>query len=199
MPYRISQHPAGRLNIPAIEVASMTGAITDFNTFFVATSPQLGVLQLAKVGDSIAKTEPVKGDFSNGKSILKGDDCLDVKIHFYKDTLGTVRLKTIFLPPAKQCLAYIIDDMQKAVIPGVPNNFQMVQPNGNEKYNVFYGAEEFSIHSMVRKSDGKLLVGIMENLLVLQAKFQCDAGYKNCQGPYPFHIKRILKVELVRQ
>ncbi len=38
-PYRISLHPKGKLDIPPIQDAGMTGEITDFNTFFVAISP----------------------------------------------------------------------------------------------------------------------------------------------------------------
>src|SRR5688572_25580041 len=62
-PYALSLDSKGSLALPKIDVADMTGPITDFHTFYVAVGPQLGLKQLKKAGDQVVKPELVKGDF----------------------------------------------------------------------------------------------------------------------------------------
>lgn len=196
-PYRISLDPRGRLLIPAIDIPSMTGSITDFNTFFVAVGPQLGATKLQKTGDSLEKGEPVKGNFSNGKNILQGEDCLLVSVKMTEETTKNVLLKTSFLPPSHPCLSYITPDMLTPVVGDTLNNFQMVMPAGNGQYNVQYGREYFYINSRIRKSDGKIEEAGMSNTLHLKVRIHCGADYKACQMEVPFVIERTLKLELL--
>jgi hypothetical protein len=196
-PYRISLHPKGELNLPKIEEAAMTGEITDFNTFFVAISPKLGIDKLKKEGDIYHQKDPVKGDFSNGKDITLGNDCLSVTIMLADDTKDSLLLQTHFMPPKDTCLHYLTDDMRQPVITDTINNFQMVRPFANNRVNVLYGRENFIIKSTVRKKDGKLTQATMTNNLVLKIKLACDDQYNNCQGTMPFTIYRTLKLELL--
>jgi hypothetical protein len=195
-PYRISLHPAGTVAIPKIDVPGMTGPITDFITFFVAVSPQSRITTLEKKGDSLIKKETVKGNFANGKTILYGEDCLAVKGYITDVTRASVKLRTLFLPPAQSCLSFLLEDMNKEVTAGVLNNFQMVQPAGG-KVNVFFGNEEFTINSVLRRKDGKITGADMSNTLHLKLRMGCDNSYKNHQMEVPFHIQRNLKLELL--
>jgi len=138
-PYRISLDPRGSLAIPLIKVPSMTEPVTDFNTFFVAIAPQVGATGLEKKGDSLLKTSPVKGDFSNGKNILKGEDCLQVSVYMTDQTNRTVSLHSAFLPPKQSCLSYLIPEMNIPVIKDTMNNFQMLMPGENNSFIIQYG------------------------------------------------------------
>lgn len=196
-PYRISLHPDGTIAIPKIEVPGMTGPITDFITFFVAVGPQSRITTLGKKGDSLVKKEPVKGNFANGKNILYGEDCLAITGYITDVTRDKVKLRTAFLPPAQSCLTFLVDDMDKPVVTGVRNNFQMVQPTSPGKYNVQFGNELFYINSTVSRKDGKITGADMSNTLQLTLRINCDSTYKNWQTEIPFHIQRNLKLELL--
>ena len=196
-PYRISLDPAGRIDLPKIEVPAMTGAVEDFNTFFVAISPLIGATQLKSAGDTFEVKKPIKADFSNGTTILNGEDCFTVFMKMTGNTKSTVMLHTAFMPTAQPCLTYLLDEMNKPVINDTANNFQMVMPLGNDKYNVQYGREMFYINSTVRKRDGKITFAEMNNTLTLHLKVFCDKNYSNCQADVPFTEQRNLKLELL--
>ncbi|MGN7722541.1 hypothetical protein [Chitinophaga sp. 22620] len=195
-PYRISLHPSGSLHIPPIGQPGMTGAITDFNTFFVAVSHQSGAGKLLKKGDSINKASPVTGDFSNGKTILKGQDCLQIIAQMTASNARSVEIKTSFLPPAQTCLQYFADDLAVPVAGDTVNNFQMVMPAGPGQYIVQAGREYFIIHSTVRKKDGKISSAVMVNDLKLRMKINCGENYTGCQREMPWNIYRQVRLEL---
>lgn len=196
-PYRISLHSGGRLDLPAIQEAGMTGEITDFNTFYVAISPRLGIGQLHKQYDSFTRAENVIGNFSNGKDILKGEDCLQATAVLQSIMEDQAVIQTDFIPPATQCLQYFTAEMTKPVAGGTINNFQMVRAAANNKVNLFYGNERFNINSTVSRKDGKLLSALMSNSLLLQLKLNCGQDYTECQHTMPFTINRRIRLELI--
>jgi hypothetical protein len=196
-PYRISLAPAGKLDLPKIEVPTMTEPIEDFNTFFVAVSPKLGATALREVGDSIVKKEPVKADFSNGAFILKGDDCFSIILKMTALSGTQANTEADFLPSKEACFSYLLDEMKVPVVTNVANNFQMVQPTGNQQFNVQYGREIFNIMTATQRSDGKILNASMNNTLNLKLKINCDKDYKNCQTVLPILIQRDLTLYLL--
>ena len=198
-PYLISLSGGGRMDLPKIDVAEMTEPVQDFNTFFVAVSPQIqGISQLKKTGDSVSVDKPVIADFANGTSILKGQDCLAITAKLVNDEKKEVSIYTSFLAPVQPNLKYIISDMNTPVVADIPNNFQMVTPgSSNNKFNIDYGREFFYINSTVRKSDGKIVKADMFNQLNLKIKVNCDDQYKNCQISIPFAEQRKLTLELL--
>jgi hypothetical protein len=198
-PYLISLSGSGRIDLPKIEVAEMTEPVQDFNTFFVAVSPQIqGINQLKKTGDSVFVDKPVIADFSNGTNILKGEDCLAITAKLVNDDKKEVFVYTSFLAPAQPNLKYIISDMNTPVVANIPNNFQMVTPGtNNNQFNIDYGREYFYINSTIRKSDGKIVKADMFNQLNLKIKVNCDDQYKNCQISIPFAEQRKLTLELL--
>ena len=196
-PYRISLHEKGRLDIPKIDIAGMTGEITDFNTFFVAVSPKLGTSEFKKPGDVYVKKETTIGDFANGKDILKGNDCLAIQVKLTGNNKDNSLFETSFLPPANSCLSFLTEDMKMPVAGDTINNIQMVQPAGNNRVNVTYGRENFIIKSSIQQKDGKIKEASMVNRLTLNVKVFCDDQYANCQTTMPFTILRNLKLELI--
>ena len=191
-PYRISLDPKGRIDLPKIEVPSLTEPIQDFNTFFVAVSPLVGATRLNKKGDSIINKEPVKADFSNGANILKGEDCIGFYVKIADITKKNVMLYTSFYPPSQPCLSFLSPDMNTPVVTDTINNFQMVMQLSPDKYLVQYGRESFYINSTMQRPDGKLISATMFNKLNLKLKINCDKDYKGCQFEMPFAEERKL-------
>lgn len=197
-PYTLSLDSNGSLALPKIDVPDMTGPITDFHTFYVAVGPQLGLKQLKKAGDQVVKPDMVKGDFANGKTILVGNDCLQITSGITEINKQQVIIKTQFLPPASPCLTFLLDDMKEPVIKDTLNNFQMVRPGAGGLYNVQYGREFFTINTSIRKTDGRIGKADMHNLLNLKVKLNCDSTYQQCQREVPFKIERNLTLELLK-
>jgi hypothetical protein len=197
MPYLISLHPKGKLEIPKIDVQGMTGAIQDFATFFVAVSPHIGATALQYTGETFIRKELVTGNFANGMNILKGDDCFVVAMQLDELTEDQVRLTTSFQPPLKNGLSYLLKEMEVPVVKDTLNNFQMVLALGNGRYNVQYGKEAFVITTSIARKDGKIKQAEMYNQLNLKLKINCDAAYNDCKMEVPFLITRKLKLKLL--
>jgi hypothetical protein len=198
IPYSISLDPRGRLEIPKIKEASMTGPITDFNTFLVAVSPQLGATKLSAPGEIQINPQPVTGNFANGTTIIKGLDCLKTSVQLDEINPDNVVITTYFLPPPQPCLSYLLPEMNTPVVKDTLNNFQMVVPVGKDRFNIQYGREYFVIRSVVRKSDGKIISATMNNVLTLKLKYNCTGEYKDCKGEFPSNIERKLTLELLK-
>jgi hypothetical protein len=197
-PYRISLDSRGSVNLPKIEVWQMTEPIEDFNTFFIAVGSMFpGMDELTSKGDSLTMGFPIVADFSNGVSILKGQDAFFMRFKVEGITGVNFILKTAFLPPAKPGFAYLTADMNTQVVAGTFNNFQMVAPAGNGLYDVQYGREYFTITNTIRKSDGKIVKGEMFNRLNTQLMSSCDKDYKNPASVRPYSERRILTLELL--
>lgn len=197
-PYRISLHPKGKLDIPPIDEPGMVGEITDFNTFFVAISPKMGIDSLHIPGYIFRKPESLQGNFANGKDILKGDDCLQVSSHYAGKEKNDVSIITDFIPPSTPCLRFLSPEMAAPVSGDSLNNFQMVRAGAGGKVNLFSGREKFRINSVVESKEGKLVRASMINQLTLKLKLNCDADYTNCQHTMPYNIERKITLELLR-
>jgi uncharacterized protein len=196
-PYRISLHPRGGVPMPKLTVAQMTEPISDFNTFFVAISGLPGSSTLKKVGDKYSNPWPVIGDFSNGKNILKGQDCLQTSVDLTGVTKEAYTLLTSFMPPAKPNLTYVTAAVDTPVVADTMNNFQMVMPAGGDKFSFQYGREFFQINSVVARDDGKLLSATMSNLLTLKLQVNCDSVYQHCQTKMPYSEERKLTLTMI--
>jgi hypothetical protein len=196
-PYRISLSPGGRVDLPRIEVPEMTEPIQDFNTFFVAVSPLVGIAGLRQKADSFALKDPVKADFSNGAAILKGEDCIAIAVKLTGLSHDNAMLYSSFFPSNQACLSFLLPEMNTPVIADTVNNFQMVLQLGPDKYLVQYGRELFYINTTIRRSDGKITGATMFNRLDLKMKINCDKDYKGCQLEMPFSEERKLKLELL--
>jgi hypothetical protein len=196
-PYIISLDPKGKIDLPKIEISEMTEPIQDFNTFFIAVSPIIGATKLSKKGDTASIPQAVKADFSNGSTILKGEDCIDISVKLTDVSKSQVMLHTSFSPPSQSCLEFLTADMNKSVAADTINNFQMVMQQGPGQYLVQYGREYFYINSTIQKSDGKIIRATMFNSLILKLKINCDKEYKNCQLELPFGEQRNLNLELL--
>jgi len=198
-PYLISLDGRGSVNLPKIETPEMTEAIQDFNTFFVAMGPMFpGIDNLKNKGDSLFMNYfPITGDFSNGSTILKGQDAFYIRFKITDIDNNNAVLNTAFLPPGKIVLAYLTPDMTSSVVPGFFNNFQMVIPSGKDSYEVQYGREYFTISNTIRKADGKIIKGEMDNYLNTILRENCDKEYKNWSSEKPYSERRILTLELL--
>jgi hypothetical protein len=197
-PYRISLDGRGRIDLPKILVPLMTEPIQDFNTVFVAVSPNLlGISDLKNVNDNFSIGTLGKGDFSNGADLLIGQDCLHISGKLSAITKETASIYTAFLPPDTPCLTYLTKDMETPIIKDTLNNFQMVNPAGNDLYIVGYGREFFTVTTTIRRSDGKIIKADMYNQVNMKLKINCNKSYAACQMDMPLVDQRILSIELL--
>ena len=106
-------------------------------------------------------------------------------------------LLTSFMPPVKPNLTYLTRAMNTPVVADTMNNFQMVIPAGNDKFNIRYGREYFQINSVVGKADGKLLNAWMINELTLNTQARCDSAYQHCAAVIPYSEERKLTLTML--
>ena len=187
------------LTLPDIKGWDMgvVGPVTDLHTFLVAVSPQIGAQKVDRPGKMFGHTNGVKGDWSNGESILVGEDCIRTAVTLVEVTTQTAVYETTFLPPLSACLEMLKPWMEAPVVEGTPNNFQQHMDMGG-MHAVMWGREEFTVRSKVRRSDGLILSATMDNPLTLKLKVGCDAALDSCKVELPMKIHRKLTLELIQ-
>ncbi|MBN4065717.1 hypothetical protein JYT51_00115 [Candidatus Amoebophilus asiaticus] len=196
-PHFISQHPEGKITIPKFKNPGMVGPIADLITFFVAISPHSGADRISRSGETFRDSETVIGNFADSVQTLLGEDCLLITQSITEIEEETIMYESKFLAPRKQCLV-IAGDLPP-ISDTVPNNFQMIIRAGNNKVNVMWGIEEFTIKSTIRKSDGKIIHADMINDLNLMMKVNCDKSLTSCQTELPWKIRRNLSLDLIEE
>lgn len=197
-PYHISLHPKGPLELPVITEPGMTGTITDFHTFYVAIHQKTVIGRLQKKGDTYQLPTPVKGNFGNGKTILKGEDCITISGSLVDINATQAVIQTDFLPPQQPCLDYYLPAFDQPVAGDTLNNIQMIMTAGSGKVNLQYGKERFGIISRLRLADGMLVEADMTNELQLRLKVNCNDSLQDCQAELPWQIYRTIRLKLLR-
>lgn len=195
-PYRISLAKKGKVLLPSLSVPEMTGDITDLNTFFVAVSPALKMQNLSNSKRTLQLSEAVKGTFSDGVKILKGEDCTVVSQELLNRTDSVLEIRTNFSPPSTFCLTPFLEIVSTKIF-NATNNFQMIQSAGNSKVNFLWGVESFSIDSKIENSTGKILLGKMTNRLQLKARINATPDLTNWQIEVPVEIVRKIELRLL--
>jgi hypothetical protein len=196
-PYEISLHPKGSVDLPAIFDPSVTGIVTDLNTFLVCLSAHTGIDKLSKIGDTYTDPETLVGDFSDSQSILFGKDCLELTHALLAIKNDTVIFESKFLPPKNDKCGQIAYNNKVEFEDG--ENFNMIRKSGKDEILFFKGVEDFSIISKVNKQSGKLLYAEMTNNLYLKMKLNCTSDLDSCSQEYPFNIKRKVILELLNK
>jgi hypothetical protein len=194
--YRISLLPGGNLQLPPLFIPEMTGEITDLNTFYVAISPALHIQRLGPNHLSL-KDSLLKGNFADGREIIKGEDCIQVKQKLLVKEKEITMIETSFLPPYYTCITPFIDTIGKDMFE-VPCNFQMVRKGAADKVNLLWGTEKFIITSTLNNRSGQLVKAEMINLLDLRMRFNSSDDLKTYDAEIPLTIKRILRLELLK-
>jgi hypothetical protein len=196
-PYRISLLPGGLVLLPKLTIPDMVGEITDLNTFFVAVAPALNAQKLSAKNPVFKNTELRRGNFADSVFILYGTDCIQVSQHLIAANKKFTTIRTDFTPPASFCITPLLDTVAKKMY-DQPNNFQMIQKGAGDKVNFFWGVETFSITSKIDNKTGAIIEAGMENTLNLQMRYNSSKDLKSYAVQIPVKIKRILKLELVK-
>jgi hypothetical protein len=195
-PYTVFMGSAEGLKLPPLLVPDMTGEITDLHTFYVAVSPSLHSQRLNKklpfFYDSV-----LHGQFADGVQILKGDDQIQVAQKLVKKDKKHTVIETSFTPPSTLAIQPLLDTIGKQTF-STPNNFQMVRKGAGDKVNLLWGVEEFIITSTIDNKTGQLLEATMINTLNLRMRYNASADLAQYDAEMPVHIKRIVKLELLK-
>jgi hypothetical protein len=186
------------LALPDLEGWDMgvVGPITDLHTFLVAVSPQVGVDEVRRPGETHTNPGAPVASWANGDAIPVGEDCIQIAISMTALDADTAVYETRFTPPAEQTLEMLAPWMEAPVVEGTPNNFQQKMKMGPAAA-VMWGREEFVITTTVRRSDGMILRASMDNTLDLRLKVGCDPSLATCQHELPMTIQRDLTLELL--
>jgi hypothetical protein len=182
--------------LPPLSIPEMTGDITDLNTFFVAVSPALKMQKLSNSKRTLELSDPVKGTFSDGVKILKGEDCTVVSQELINNTDSVLEIRTSFSPPSIFCITPFLQIVSNKMFNAV-NNFQMIQAAANSKVNFLWGVESFSIDSKIENSTGKILLGKMTNRLQLKARINATPDLTKWQMEVPVEIVRKIELKLL--
>jgi hypothetical protein len=196
-PYRISLHPNGSIRLPKLEVPSMTGMLTDLNTFFVAISPRVGINKLNKIGESHVNLSLLYGDWSNAGTTPLGQDCTQLKIPLSAFSAERVTFQSDFLPPSENNIEFKKNWMIPAVTPGTANNFQMLKSNPDRTLSALWGNERYTVTAKIDRSSGRILSAIMENDLKLKMRNGCDRELDSCGAELPVVMHRDVLLESV--
>lgn len=195
-PYFISLHPKGSLAIPPLTIASMTGEITDLNTFYVAISPSLHC-QLLSEKNPFFTDSILHGNFADGREIIKGEDRIQVTQKLIRQNKKTTVIETSFTPPAQLSITPMIDTIGKQIF-DMPNNFQMVRKGNADKVNLLWGVETFVITSTIDNATRQLLEADMTNTLQLRMRFNSAPDLSTFDAEIPLTIKRVLHLQLLK-
>jgi hypothetical protein len=187
-PYTVSLAEGGSLDLPPLDFPAMTGSITDLHTFYVAVSERLGLSGLTAVGDSTV-SDALIGDWADGEDILLGKDCTRATLTLIERTADTATLEARFTPPSEPCFEPAYDWMSERIDASLPNNFQQVRVNGEQRM-AMWGLEQFSVRVVIDRDSGRILSGTLENLLQLTIRGGCTAELSNCQFETPMEIRR---------
>jgi hypothetical protein len=196
-PYRISLHPNGGIRLPTLEVPSMTGMLTDLNTFFVAISPRVGIEKVNKIGESYVNPTLLYGDWSNAGTTSLGQDCTQLKITLSALSTGLVTFQSDFLPPSENNMKFNKNWMIPPVTPGTANNFQMLKSNPDGTLSALWGNERYTVITKIDRSSGRILSAIMENDLKLKMRNGCDRELDSCGAELPVVMHRDVLLESI--
>jgi hypothetical protein len=194
--YKISLLPGGSLQLPPLSVSEMTGEITDLNTFYVAISPALHIQHLGPNHLSF-KDSVLKGNFADGKEIIKGDDCIQVTQKLLVRDNEITLIETSFTPPYYTCINPFIDTIGKDTFK-MPCNFQMIRKSAGDKVNLLWGTEDFVITSTLDNRTGQLVKAEMINRLNLRMRYNSSPDLKTYDAEIPLTIRRVLHLELFK-
>jgi len=197
-PYHISLLPNGKVLLPKLTVSQMVGEVTDLNTFFVAIAPASNANKVSAKNPVYINKEPRQGNFADSIFILYGTDCIEMSQHFISSDKQSTTIRTDFLPPASFCLTPKLDTVATKIY-DQPNNFQMIQKSTADKVNFFWGVETFTITSKVDNKTGAIMEASMENTLNLQMRYNSSKDLQSYAMQMPVKIKRVLKLELIKE
>lgn len=196
-PYRVSLSPGGKVGLPKLTIPEMVGEITDLNTFYVAIAPALNAQKLSKKNTLIQNSELRQGHFADGMNILYGTDCMQVTQQLVSTNKNYSVIETKFTPPASLCLSPLIDTIGMMIF-DYPNNIQMTIKSTDDKVNLFWGVETFTIISTIDNRNGKIIEASMNNVLTLRMRYNASPDLKSYAVEMPMTIRRVLKLELIK-
>lgn len=197
LPYKITLSPKGKVLLPKLSVPSMTGDITDLNTFYVAIAPALDVQKLSTKNQIIRLSKLRQGNFADSIEILSGTDCLQITQKLVSVDKSYAVVETSFTPPDSLCVNPILEIIARNN-KNQFNNIQFLRKSEGDKVNLLWGREHFTITSKISRINGQILEAKMINTLDLTMRYNCTPDLKSFAAEIPLSIKRILTLELIR-
>ncbi len=196
-PYNISLSQKGKVLLPKLNMAEMTGDITDLNTFFVAIAPALNAQKLSSQHPTFVNEEFRHGNFADGREILQGADCLQVTQKLIETNKQFTIVETSFRPPPSFCLKPLSDTSGRNLFDQF-YNIEFVRRSTGDKVNYFWGVETFTITTKLDNASGQITEASMINRLNLKMRYNASPDLKTHEAELPITIRRALTLELLK-
>jgi hypothetical protein len=175
----------------------LVGPLTDLLTFYVDVRLAIKNGQLAKAGDHFYFKLGKPASWADGNYVLVGESSIDFDITLKEvnRSNNTATLLARHVPPEKPEVKLPADWMRKPVS-DTPNNWVLVQKEGEGKYLAAVGKEVFDDEIVLSLADGKILSATMSNPVQTVERECADAALTQCGEERPHMIKRQIEITL---
>lgn len=175
----------------------LVGPLTDMLTFYVDVRFAIKNGTLAKAGDHFYFKRGTPASWADGNYVLVGESSIDFDITLKEvnQTNNTVTLLARHVPPKKPEVKLPADWMHKPVT-DTPNNWVLVQRQGQGEYLAAVGKEIFNNEIVLSLADGKILSATMDNSVQTVERECTDAALTQCGEQQPHLIRRQIEISL---
>jgi hypothetical protein len=168
-PYPLSLAPGFPMQLPKVPVTAMVGMVTDLATFYAALGVGSGIEKVTRPGSGWIVAKLLHPSWQDQQGVFAGENC--TRLTQAMDSLDSERahFRSRYQPPAESCLK-MWESWMSVKVSDAPNNFQMWRRTPDGRREVSWGSERFTVTTEVRRADGMLLSGAMENRLRLKRR-----------------------------
>jgi hypothetical protein len=196
----LSLDPDVNPSIPNLSVVSpsLIGPITDLLTFYADLWLATRDGQLTHSGDHIYRKHGTPASWADGAYIVLGEDSIDFDITLTSldESAKAATLLIRHVPPRQPQIQLPAAWMREPAA-GTPNNWVQVMKKGGA-YVAATGKETFAVQLKVSTEDGKILSGVIENVVDARERDCTDAALTSCGSPRSHHILRKVEITLDR-
>jgi hypothetical protein len=193
----VSLDPAVIPAVPNLAQAppALIGPITDLLTFYADQWLVVRNGSLANPGDRFTQTDTPVASWADGRVITFGEDVINFDVELVGlDSPKTATVVVHHVPPQQLRLKMPASWMTEPVADS-PNNWGQVM-NTNGRYVAAAGRETFDVQLTIDLSDGKILAGTLENVVMATQRECTDVGLSACAAPQPQRIVRHVELTL---
>jgi hypothetical protein len=174
----------------------LIGPITDFMTFYIDLWLMDKTGAFHKAGDHLYVPNGKPSSWADGTQVLTGESAIDFDLTLKSiDALQhTAVVVARHVPPPKSTVRLPAAWMQTPV-EDTPNNWVSIARDG-AKYQAAMGKETFEVEMTVSTVDGRILSGVLDNIVQTVQRTCDDAALTTCSAPQPHTIHRHIEIAL---
>jgi hypothetical protein len=196
--YDLSLSQGGTNDAPTATVPQLYGFLTDYQTFYVALAPAMGITALHQIGDTFSYPDLVRGRWTLGDIFVHGEGAYAVTLALLDLNSTQAYVRVAFEPPAQASIIMDRDFMNDPVDGRLPNNWVSVRGRHTTGYDeVSWGHEEMIIVGQVDRQSGRINWASMMNVITMRTRKQCDLSMTHCDSDKLTEQRRTLHMGLL--